>query len=91
MRFADVEMNGIRYRGVQMAGYRPDSTYGAINSSDAQRAKGYSLGITYWFRFDPLRWRILNPYSGLMIAEKVSCNSAADIRQLFPLVFKFDV
>ena len=69
MKYYDLSYNGSRYRGVYFTKYRPydwDST-----SSGIQSENGYSTNNVYWFRYDPLTWRILDPSTGYVICEDV--------------------
>ena len=73
MRYTDIVVDGVKYRGVKFTSYRPYCT--GYVSSDAyysdQDESGYYVGNTYWFRFDPLRWRVLDPAAGLVLCETV--------------------
>ncbi len=69
MKYYDLSYNGGRYRGVYFTKYRPrgwDTT-----SSAYQSANGYNTGKVYWFRYDPLTWRILDPSTGYVICEDI--------------------
>lgn len=77
MRYMDVVYNGKKYRAVVFDTYRPYYTgYPSLkdNTRDSvQDNNGYIPGIVYWFRFEPLRWRVLDPAAGL-----VMCATAID-------------
>ena len=69
MKYYDLSYNGSRYRGVYFTKYRPwcwDST-----SSGIQSENGYDTNNIYWFRYDPLTWRILDPSTGYVICEDI--------------------
>ena len=73
MRYADVEYQGNRYRAVTMDFYR-DSLFmdNPSDDSDAQALKnhgGYRCKQVYWFRFDPLKWRVLDADTGMLLCE----------------------
>ncbi len=74
MWFIDVENGGERYRGVYFTKYRP---YYTTNISSAETGKqddnGYKTATVYWFRYEPLTWRILNTADGkaLILCEKI--------------------
>ena len=68
MRFRDVDYNGAKYRGVVFDHYRPFVQKTAL---DIQKQNGYNPGKTYWFRYDPIQWRVLDPSTGLVISETV--------------------
>ena len=73
MKYADVEYNGSRYRGVLIEKYRPTFTgYSLTDDTDTyQDNNGYECGKTYWFKFEPLRWRVVNPENGYVICDSI--------------------
>ncbi len=74
MRYKDVTYNGNKYRGVTFDSYRPYATEITSSSFDTHQVdNGYTTGNVYWFKYDPVKWRVLDPASGL-----VMCNSAID-------------
>ena len=72
MRYTDILLNGVKYRGVQFTSFRPDCT-GSISSTGGsfQDNNGYSTNTVYWFYFSPLRWRVLDPEAGLILCETI--------------------
>ena len=83
MRYTDIVYNGNKYRGVIFDAYRPtgtslvwptvsDSKYSFLDNSYSQQyANGYRTETVYWFEFDAIEWRVLDPNSGLVMANKV--------------------
>ncbi|MCR4614815.1 MAG: DUF6273 domain-containing protein [Clostridiales bacterium] len=73
MRYKDVVYNGEKYRGVTFDSYRPRGTgYESLPQGiTCQHSKGYDLGKTYWFRFEPIKWRILDPASGFIMCDLI--------------------
>ena len=74
MWYIDLPLGSERYRGVYFTGYRPMSP--DLPSAEAyseQDDNGYEKGTVYWFRYDPIRWRILTRSSGkvLLLADLV--------------------
>lgn len=70
MRCADVIYNGEKYRGVKFTQYRPYNSYissSRVNSN--QDENGYYINTTYWFKFEPLKWRVLDADKGLILCE----------------------
>ena len=70
MKYADVELNNEKYRAVTFSRFRPayadrepDETF------SYQSINGYELNTVYYFKFEPVRWRILDPDSGLIMSE----------------------
>ena len=80
MRYADVEYpenSGIKYRAVVFDKYRPyytisktDPTYSGTAQS-YQDDNGYFVNTIYWFKYEPIKWRVLDPSSGLVISSKI--------------------
>ncbi|MBP5489004.1 MAG: fibronectin type III domain-containing protein [Lachnospiraceae bacterium] len=61
MRYADVEYEGVKYRAVRFSTYRP--TYSYMPSEEVRSYQdnyGFSVNETYWFRFDPIEWRLVD-------------------------------
>jgi cell division septation protein DedD len=72
MRYQDVVLDGVKYRAVTFDSYRPYVT-GCTSSSNNQSSNGYSTGTTYWFKFEPIEWKVFDPDSGFIV-----CDSAID-------------
>lgn len=71
MYYKDVKYNGSTFRAVKINSYRPYSTLRTSSSSNSQQYRnGYSEGKTYYFKFEPLTWRVLSPKEGLVICTK---------------------
>lgn len=71
---ADVTEGGVKYRAVKYSGYRPTNVMNAASadpSGEAMFTNGYRTGVTYWFAFEPLEWRVLDGEKGLILCEKV--------------------
>lgn len=74
MKYCDIEYNGAYYRGVRFTTYRPNYTsYASTASGDytSQDENGYSVNTTYWFKYEHLKWRVLNPATGLVLCESI--------------------
>lgn len=65
MWYIDVAYDDARYRGVCFTAYRPmrNSLRTGADFS-LQDENGYACDTVYWFRFDPIRWRILAEENG---------------------------
>ena len=72
MLYKDITYNGNKYRAVKINQYRPWDT-SLVSSADYtyQKSNGYYTGGTYYFKYEPLKWRILNPSEGLILCEKI--------------------
>ena len=74
MWYIDLEYSGEKYRGVYFTQYRP---YFTTNSSSAgnsyQGDNGYSTSTVYWFKYEPIKWRILEESNGeaLILCEMI--------------------
>ncbi len=65
MWYVDKEYGGEKYRGVYFTSYRPkypDDTSSAYNSK--QDDNGYTTSNIYWFKYEPIKWRILEESDG---------------------------
>ena len=72
MRYCDVNLGGNKYRGVVFDSYRPCFTeYTSSTGNTYQDDNGYTTGTTYWFKYEPLRWRVLDASTGLVVCETI--------------------
>ncbi len=72
MRYKDVSYNGSKYRAVTFDSYRPYYTgYTSSASKTDQDDNGYKTGNVYWFKYEPIKWRVLNPATGMVMAETI--------------------
>ena len=70
MKYADVTYGGNKYRAVKFTSYRPYYTdFSSSASNTYQDENGYFTGTAYWFKYEPLRWRVLDPATGLVMCE----------------------
>ncbi len=83
MRYSDVELDGEKYRGVEFSEYRSSGIFFGDGSEDSsyQDDNGYTVGNTYWFKYEPVRWRVLDAAddgTALLITEKI-----LDVREFY--------
>ena len=72
MQYADTTYNGDKYRAVKFSQYRPYYTYSQSSSSSTyQDSNGYSPNTVYWFKYEPLEWRVLDPTTGYILCETI--------------------
>ena len=73
MEYTDVTYGGQKYRGVQFSQYRPYYTgLRSTANNTFQDENGYNQpGSTYWFQWEPLQWRVLDPQAGLVLCETI--------------------
>ena len=72
MQYCDVTYGGQKYRGVIFTKYRPYFTgYVSADNTSNQDDNHYSPKKTYWFRYAPLQWRVLDPDTGLVLCSSI--------------------
>ena len=72
MRYQDAVLDGVKYRAVIFDSYRPYEPGFISNENNTwQDDNGYEAGTVYWFEFEPLEWRVLDPDNGLIICETI--------------------
>ena len=70
MYYKDVAYEGNKYRAVTFDKYRPYST-GLNHGTEFtyQVNNGYETNTVYWFKFEPIKWHVLDESSGLIMAD----------------------
>lgn len=69
MKYADTFYNGSKYRAVRFTQYRPVYTNRHSSEDNSfQDDNGFFVGTTYWFRYDPIAWKVLSPSTGLVLS-----------------------
>lgn len=74
MKYADISYNGEKFMAVSIKLYRPYYTglaAGEYDGSSNQVYNGYEIGKTYYFLYEPLKWRVLDPEEGLVMCENL--------------------
>ena len=72
MKYADFVYGGVKYRAVKFTKYRPYGTDEIPDSAYSyQDDNGYFKNSTYYFKYEPLEWRVLDPSAGLVLCETV--------------------
>lgn len=74
MRYKDVVYGTDKYRGVVFDAYRPGSTYHettTVSYGTIQAGNGYYINTVYWFKYEPIKWRVLDPDTGMVISENI--------------------
>ncbi len=72
MFYIDIEYDGENYRGVFFTQYRPkDSRAFAYPENSILSDNRYFSSAIYWFKYEPIKWSILNEISGraLILAD----------------------
>ncbi len=72
MLYKDISLDGNKYRAVKINQYRPWRT-SDISSSDFsyQDENGYYSGEAYYFKYEPLTWRVLDPDEGYVMCTSI--------------------
>ena len=72
MKYADIVFNGNKYRAVTFSKYRPYWTGNTSSPSNTQQNdNGYYTGNVYYFKYEPLKWRVLDASTGLVVCDSV--------------------
>ncbi|MBR0537458.1 MAG: dockerin type I repeat-containing protein [Clostridia bacterium] len=72
MRYADFISDGVKYRAVTFDSYRPSVTGSVASASyPKQDENRYTTGNTYYFQYESLQWRVLDPAAGLVLCENI--------------------
>lgn len=75
MQYRDAAVEGKKYRAVKFTAYIPywtGSTVAADATYDSeQKNNGYYVNEIYWFKYEPISWRVLDPDEGLIISEMI--------------------
>ena len=71
MYYKDISYNGNMYRAVYIKKYRPSFT-GEISSygNSYQYKNGYTIDKVYYFKYELLTWRVLDPTEGFVMCTK---------------------
>ncbi len=65
MWYQDETYGGEKYRGVYFTFYRPYLTYYSSSADYTyQDNNGYTTSTIYWFRYEPIKWRIMTEENG---------------------------
>lgn len=78
-RFADFFYEGEKYRAVRINSYYHHTAHLAQGTDEliavsCQEENGYPQGATYYFKYEPLLWRVLDPETGLILCESIIDN-----------------
>ena len=72
MLYKDITCGGSKYRAVKINQYRPDCTgYPSSESNSFQDVTGYYAGNIYYFKYEPLTWRVLDPDEGYVMCNQI--------------------
>lgn len=87
---ADKYFNGEKYRAVRFTKYRPTATHYPCPSESSNQYTniGYFKDNVYWFKYDPIVWKILDPASGLAVSDRLIDSQAFDNENFNPESFE---
>ena len=80
MWYIDLVQGDEKYRGVYFTWYRPKRTtfetrldQGVELNNSYQDENGYLAGTVYWFKYEPIKWRVLEESNGeaLLFADRI--------------------
>ena len=81
MWYIDKEYKGEKYRGVYFTSYRPCySGYSSSTDYTYQDDNGYYTSTVYWFKYEPIKWRVLTESNGKAL---ILANLAIDSQQYY--------
>ncbi len=71
--YTELLYNGEKYRGVFFNAYRPHLTTTEASDKARQENNIYNLSTIYWFKYEPIKWRVLEEENGmvLILSERV--------------------
>ncbi len=71
MSWADITYNNEKYRAVRIDEYRPKYIHRTHDEANSHQVRtGYTAGNTYWFKFEPIEWRLVDG-NNLLVADLV--------------------
>lgn len=76
MKYADIELNGTRYRAVVFSKYRHTNAdsyflYEEPIVEAHQYYNGYFVNTVYYFEYEPIKWRVLDAASGFLVTDQL--------------------
>ena len=78
MFYCDIAIDDCKFRGV----YFSEDINSSENCFYYQKENGFAADTVYWFRYEPICWRVLSPEKGLVFAENIldSCAFSAYVK-----------
>ena len=72
MKYCDLTYLGTKYRAVTFTEYRPSvASDSPSDGRSFQDDNGYYVDTVYYFKFEPIRWKVLDPQEGYIMSEYV--------------------
>ena len=92
MYYVDVdtdEDNQYDYRGVYFSSYRPINTTDTLGNSSYQYDNGYLVNETYWFKYEPIKWDVLDQEDGkLLVTSNIILDSQSFYHEMSEELFR---
>lgn len=76
MKYADIKLNGARYRAVVFSKYKDNDVNTIFLSKEpigevSQYHNGYFVNTVYYFKYEPIKWRVLDAASGFLVTDRL--------------------
>ena len=72
MKYADITLGGEKYRAVRFTQYRPYYIQFSSSSGNSyQDDNGYTINNLYYFKYEPLKWQVLDPTKELVLSKSI--------------------
>ena len=71
MKYADITLGGEKYRAVRFTQYRAMWTENRSSGNSHQDHNGYTINNIYYFKYEPLKWQVLDPEKGLVLSKSI--------------------
>ncbi len=72
MSYADITYGGNKYRAVKINTYRPSSVIvSSSTTSGFQKNSGFALSTVYYFKYEPLKWVVLDASTGYVVTKDI--------------------
>lgn len=72
MRYTDKELDGVKYRGIIFDYGRPEKVFASAGSfSLAVSNGGFAASTVYWFSYEPIIWRVLDPENKIITTDSI--------------------
>ena len=68
MSYCDFTYDGKKYRAVKITTYRPPYSSGMPGVDSRQSIADYYEGNTYFFKWEPIEWLVLDPTEGFLLS-----------------------
>ena len=78
LQYADVAYKGEKYRAVSYKYYFGWYYFNFLYQQTFDSDTGYDANKVYWFKYEPIRWRVLDVNTGLIMSEAVLDNQPYD-------------